>query len=466
MDMNDNTLRIHFIGIGGAGMGAIASILLDRGFPVSGSDVADHEHTRQLRERGALVYLGHDRQHVEDVDVVVYSTAIASDNEELQAAKDRHLPVLHRSQMLAELMQEGYGIAIAGAHGKTTTTSMVAWVLEQAGLDPTFLVGGISANFNMSAKVGKGKHIVAEADESDGSFLNYLPMIEVVTNIEADHLEHYQGSFANLVAAYQKFVSLLSPEGLLVASLDDEVVAQLLPDLQTRVLTYTLHHQDADYQAENVRFVGHGTVSSIYFRDTYLGELELAIPGVHNVGNAMAAIAVANEVGIDFLTAVKALKEFRGALRRFQVLYDHDDILLVDDYAHHPTEIRAMIRAAKETKRRVVAVFQPQRYTRTFHLFEDFARAFADADDVIIVDIYSPAGEMPIAGVSAKRLVDAVRKESHVEAKFYATKDEVVEYLSERVKPGDLVLFMGAGDIWKAGRMLAEQLETESTRLG
>ncbi len=466
MDIKDNKLRIHFIGIGGAGMGAIASILLDRGFPVSGSDVAEHDYTKKLQERGALVYLGHDKRHVEDVDVVVYSTAITSDNAELQAARDRELPVLHRSQMLAELMKEGYGIAIAGAHGKTTTTSMVAWVLEQAGLDPTFLVGGVSANFNLSAKAGKGNHIVAEADESDGSFLNYNPMIEVVTNIEADHLEHYQGSFANLVAAYQKFVSLLPEDGLLVASMDDEIVEGLVPDLHSRVKTYSLHQKEADYRAENVRFVGHGTVSSIYHHHEYLGELELMIPGAHNVGNAMAAIAVASEVGIDFSVAAKALKEFRGALRRFQVLYDRDDILLVDDYAHHPTEIKAMIRAAKETKRRVVAVFQPQRYTRTYHLFEEFAQAFSGADDVIIVDIYSPAGERPIEGVSAKRLAEAVHQKSHAGARFYATKDEVVEYLRGRVKPGDLVLFMGAGDIWKAGKMLAQQLETQSTRLG
>lgn len=460
--MTNHNLHIHFVGIGGAGMGAIASILLERGYVISGSDVAEHDHTRKLQERGAKVYLGHDRRQVEGADVVVYSTAIALDNEELVEAKTLGIPLLHRSQMLAELMNDGVGIAVAGAHGKTTTTSMISWVLEQGGLDPTFMIGGIAGNFGAGAKAGTGRYIVAEADESDGTFLNYRPLIEVITNIEPDHLEHYQGDFSNLVAAYQEFIGLLPSQGLLVASQDDPVLGRLLPAVLSRIQTYSIKSEAADYRADNIRFIGHGTVSSIYHQNEYLGELELLVPGVHNVGNALAALAVAAEVGIDFTTAVRALKAYRSAKRRFQVLYDHNDILLVDDYAHHPTEIQAMIRAAKETGHRVVAVFQPQRYTRTYHLFKEFAKAFVGADDVVLTNIYSPAGERPIEGVSSAKLVEAVRGESLASAKFCASKEDVVNYLQGAVRPGDLVLFMGAGDIWKAGMMLAEQMEKES----
>lgn len=454
----EDAIHVHFVGIGGVGMSAIASILLDKGYKVSGSDVALQEYTRRLSERGASVFGGHDAANIEGADFVVYTTAVAADNVELMAARALHIPVLHRSEMLAELMKEGHGIAVAGAHGKTTTTSMVAWILECAGFDPTFLIGGVVANLDTGAKAGKGRYVVAEADESDGSFLNYEPTIAIVTNIEADHLEHYDGNFDNLKMAYQRFIARIPGHGVLITCADDLHVRDLLPDVHSRLVTYSAQGLAADLEARAVAFVGHGTRSDVYWQGERLGALTLHVPGVHNVGNALAAIGVALDVGIPFATAVSALGEFRGALRRFQVLFDGNDMMVVDDYAHHPTEISAMIRAAKATGKRIVAVFQPQRYTRTFHLFDEFTRAFAEADDVVIADIYSPAGEQPIAGVSAEKLVAGIRENSNVQAKYCPGHEDVLAYLKEQIRPGDLVMTMGAGDIWKAGKALAAWL--------
>ncbi len=456
----EGAIHVHFIGIGGAGMSAIASILLDKGYKVTGSDVALHEYTRRLSDRGAHVFVGHDETHIEGADFVVYTTAVAADNVELTAARALHIPVLHRSEMLAELMKEGHGVAVAGAHGKTTTTSMVAWILERAGLDPTFLIGGVVANLDTGAKAGKGQYVVAEADESDGSFLNYEPTIAIVTNIEADHLEHYGGSFDNLKTAYRRFIQRIPEHGVLITCGDDRNVQELLPDVHCRLVTYSAQGLATDLSARDIEFVGRGTRSDVYWHGERLGSLTLHVPGAHNVGNALAAIGVALDIGIPFATAVAALMEFRGALRRFQVLFDEDDLMVVDDYAHHPTEISAMIRAAKATGKRIVAVFQPQRYTRTFHLFDDFTRAFSEADDVVIADIYSPAGEQPIEGVSAARLVEGIRANSHAQAKYCPRHEDVVAYLKEHVRPGDLVMTMGAGDIWKAGKELAAWLST------
>ncbi|MHB1627802.1 MAG: UDP-N-acetylmuramate--L-alanine ligase [Bacilli bacterium] len=457
-DSAEDAIHVHFVGIGGVGMSAIASILLDKGHKVSGSDVALQEYTRRLSERGAHVFAGHDAANIEGADFVVYTTAVAADNVELQAARALHIPVLHRSEMLAELMKEGHGIAVAGAHGKTTTTSMVAWILECSGLDPTFLIGGVVANLNTGAKAGKGQYVVAEADESDGSFLNYEPAIAVVTNIEADHLEHYDGDFDNLKVAYRRFMQRIPAHGVLITCADDRRVRELLADVRCRLVTYSVQGLEADLAARDIEFVGRGTRSDVYWHGERLGALTLHVPGAHNVGNALAAIGVALDIGISFAAAIGALAEFRGALRRFQVLFDENGLMVVDDYAHHPTEISAMIRAAKATGKRIVAVFQPQRYTRTFHLFDEFTRAFSEADDVVIADIYSPAGEQPIEGVNAARLVEGIREHSHAQAKYCPGHDDVIAYLKEHVGPGDLVMTMGAGDIWKVGKEFAAWL--------
>ncbi|WP_269449056.1 UDP-N-acetylmuramate--L-alanine ligase [Ferroacidibacillus organovorans] len=451
--------HVHFIGIGGAGMGTIASILLDRGYPVSGSDVTAHDYTRRLSARGATVYLGHRAEQIDGAQIVVYSTAVPDDNVELAAARAAQIPVLHRSQMLAEVMKLGSGIAVAGAHGKTTTTSMIAYVLERAGLDPTFLVGGVVSNLDTGAKAGHSEWVIAEADESDGSFLNYRPTIAVVLNIEADHLEHYQGRVENLEAAYGKFMRLVPENGLLVTNDEDVVVRRLLTEVSCEVKTVSVRGTGADYYAQEITRNARGSTSTIVGNGKILGTLTLHVPGDHNIYNALCAFAVAERTGVPCDVALRALAEFHGALRRFQVLHDDQGILIVDDYAHHPTEIRATLTVARETGHRVIAVFQPQRYTRTYHLFKEFTEAFAEADDVLIMDIYSPVGEQPIAGVTASRLVDGIRESSQAAAKYCKTRDDVLAYLKEHVRDGDLVITMGAGDVWKIGVELSSWID-------
>ncbi|MCY0901804.1 MAG: UDP-N-acetylmuramate--L-alanine ligase [Firmicutes bacterium] len=460
----DNHSTIHFIGIGGAGMSAIAHILLDRGYQVSGSDVVEQEYTRKLQRHGATVWIGHQAKNVAAADLVVYSTAVNGDNPELQAAREAGLPVLHRSEMLAMLMAQGKGIAVAGAHGKTTTTSMIAFVLTRAGLDPSFLVGGVVANLDTGAHAGKGDCIVAEADESDGSFLNYRPHIAVITNIEADHLEHYGGDFQRLQAAYEQFARLLDATGLLVTCIDDLHVQTLLQRVRVTHVGYSLEDPEAALYATVEELSATGSRSRIYREGVLVGELKLNIAGRHNVGNALAAIAVATAVGVSFAAIAQALAEFRGALRRFQTVYDDpaEGVTVVDDYAHHPTEIRAAIRAMKADGRRLIAVFQPQRYTRTFHLFDEFAQAFGEADDVVISDIYSPVGETVIAGVNSERLCSLIRDRSNGRAVYCPNLDDVVAHLKTCVQPGDLILTMGAGDIWRAGREFAKWHESRA----
>ncbi len=451
--------HVHFIAIGGAGMGAIAGILLERGYRVSGSDVVENDTTRRLRAQGATVFLGHAAAHVEGADWVVYSTALPADNVELRAAREAGVPVLHRSEMLSRIMEQGRGIAIAGAHGKTTTTSMVALIFERAGLDPTFVVGGVLSNLNTGARSGSGEYVIAEADESDRSFLNYRPWAAVVTNIEADHLEYYDGKFDNLKQAYREFVQRIDPAGVLVGCADDVFVREVAKGVRRRIVTYSVAGNAADYTVSDVQFAAAGSRFQVLFRDERLGEVSLRIPGMHNIANALAAIALSRVAGIPFSAIAAALGEFRGALRRFQTVYDGRGILIMDDYAHHPTEIRATIHALKVTGRRILAVFQPQRYTRTMHLFQDFAAAFGEADQVIIADIYSPAGEQPIAGVSADRLAAAVREHSNATAVFCRRREDVLKQLKQSVREGDLVLTMGAGDVWRVGAELAEWLD-------
>lgn len=450
--------HVHFVGIGGYGMSAIARVMLDLGYRVTGSDISTQELTQKLSERGAQVYVGHAPGQVEGADVVVYNTMIAHDNVELQEARARKIPVIHRSEMLARLMEDRTGVAVAGAHGKTTTTSMIAYVMERCGLDPTFVIGGVISNIGDNAKAGRGRYVVAEADESDGSFLHYRPHIAIVTNIEPDHLEHYDGDFENLKRAYASFVRQLPEDGLCVMSAVDPYLQEIRFEAVCRVQTFAID-EEADYVARRVQLIDRGSRCDIYFRGEYLGLLELSLPGVHNVMNALAAIAVAREAGLDFAQIVVELAQFHGAKRRFQVVSESRDILVIDDYAHHPTEISATIAAAQSTDRRIVAVFQPQRYTRTFFLFDAFSRAFRGADEVVIAAIYSPAGEDRIEGVTAERLVEQIRIESNPNVRYMAGPDDVFDYLWATVRPGDLVLTMGAGDIWKVAYRLGAALD-------
>lgn len=455
--------HVHFVGIGGYGMSAIARVMLDLGYQVSGSDVSCQELTERLAARGAQVFYGHEKKQVHGADIVVHSTAVHADNVELLEAKACNIPVIHRSEMLARLMADRVGVAVTGAHGKTTTTSMIAYMMERNHLDPTFVIGGVVSNIGDNAKAGGGRFVVAEADESDGSFLHYRPSIAVVTNIEADHLEHYDGQFENLRNAYRTFIQQIPADGLAVLSADDPHLRELKSEAEARVITYGFA-DDADVQAKNVQLLDRTSVSEIYADGEFVGRLMLPVPGQHNVHNALAAYVVGREAGLTFTQIAMALAEFHGAKRRFQVVAEKNDILIIDDYAHHPTEISATIAAAKATQRRIVAVFQPQRYTRTYFLFDAFAKSFKDADEVIISDIYSPAGEAQIEGVTAEKLAQEIRVQSNEHTRYIASKDEIVKYLLGMVQPGDLILTMGAGDIWKVAEWVGEGLEYPSSQ--
>lgn len=451
--------HVHFIGIGGYGMSAIARVLLEMGYRVTGSDVARQELTDKLVAKGAEVYIGHDRKHVAGADLVVYSTALSKDNVEMKAAEELNIPVIHRAQMLARLMNEKKGVAVAGAHGKTTTSSMIALVMEQNGLDPTYIIGGELMNIGSNAKAGKGEYVVAEADESDGSFLQYRPMLAVVTNIEADHLENYGGDFEQLKAAYAKFLGQLKEGGKAVVCIDDPHVREMLPRLGVSAVTYGIQSEDADYRADRIELGDRRVSFDVWAYGRKLGTMALSIPGVHNVQNALAALIVGMEAGLGFEQVRDAIRQFRGAKRRFQVLGEVGGILVIDDYAHHPTEIQATITAARSTGKNIIAVFQPQRYTRTFFLLDQFSRAFHGAHEVIITDIYSPAGEQRIEGVSSQKLAELIRQKSNPNVKYISSKEDVLEYLKRTVTANDLVLTMGAGDIWKTAHAFAQYLQ-------
>jgi UDP-N-acetylmuramate--alanine ligase len=451
--------HVHFIGIGGYGMSAIARVLLEMGYRVSGSDEVRQELTEKLAARGALVYIGHQAEHVRGADLVVYSSALPKDNVEIVAAEKLNIPIIHRAQMLARLLNARRGVAVAGAHGKTTTSSMIALIMEAGGLDPTYIIGGEIMNVGSNAKAGKGEFVVAEADESDGSFLQYHPQYAVVTNIEADHLENYDGKFENLKNAYVQFLSQVKPGGKAILCMDDPYVQELMPGLSCEILTYGIH-TNATFRAKNIELGDRRVRFEVEREGAALGSIELSVPGIHNVYNALAALIVGLEGGLSFERIAASLAKFRGAKRRFQVVGEYDDILVVDDYAHHPTEIEATISAAKSTGKRIIAVFQPQRYTRTYFLLEQFSRAFGEADEVILTDIFSPAGEKRIEGVSSARLADMIAKNSNPNVRYIPDKDEVLTYLTEHVKSGDLVLTMGAGDIYKTAHALGRLLQS------
>jgi UDP-N-acetylmuramate--alanine ligase len=441
--------HVHFIGIGGYGMSAIARVMLDMGYKVSGSDVAISELAQKLIDRGATVHVGHVAEQVEGADLVVYSTACSADNPEIVEAKRRGIEVIHRAESLARILNAKKGVAVAGAHGKTTTSSMIALVLELCGTDPSFIIGGEIMNVGTNAKAGAGDYVVAEADESDGSFLNYYPHIGVVTNIEPDHLENYDGSFDRLKEAYVTFLGQIQTTGKAVVCLDDEHIRGMLPAVKSDIVTYAVDAIEADYRAVNIELGDRCVAFDVLKQGEPLGRLALNVPGIHNVANALATLIVALEAGCSFDAVKAAIAEFRGAKRRFQVIGEPSDVLIVDDYAHHPTEIEATLAAAKATGRRIVAIFQPQRYTRTFFLFDAFAQAFAGADVAILCDIYSPAGEKPIEGVSTATLVERIRERSNPNAMHLPTKADVLDYLKQHAQAGDLVLTMGAGDIYK-----------------
>lgn len=456
--MQANPKQVHFIGIGGAGMSGIATVLQGLGHRVSGSDMKSSETTKRLTALGVQCYTGHRAEHLGAAEMVVVSTAIPETNPEFIAAREKGLEVIHRGEMLARLMLRQKGIAVAGAHGKTTTTSMIAQTLEVNGLDPTIIIGGDLKYIGGNAKLGRGDYLVAEADESDGSFLRLSPLVAVVTNIENDHLDHY-GSQERIVAAFKEFIQKVPDHGLAVLCLDDHHIQELLPTVQKPVLTYGLECQGADYVLKNLSLVGKLTAGDVYFRGEKLGRLELPVPGRHNLLNALATVAVGRFAGLNFTQVAAALSKFQGAGRRFELLGLVDQIKVVDDYAHHPTEIKATIKAARESHPgRLIVVFQPHRYTRTQLLQREFGAAFSEAGTVIVNAIYS-AGEKPIPGVTARLIVDAIKAHDRREVAYFDTLDEIADYLADTAEPGDLIITMGAGNIRSAGEELVRRLE-------
>jgi UDP-N-acetylmuramate--alanine ligase len=445
-------VKVHFVGIGGIGMSGIAELLLNLGYGVSGSDLKESDTTRRLVSLGGVVHLGHRAENVaRDVDVVVTSSAVRrSENPEALAARARGIPVIRRAEMLAELMRLKDAVAIAGSHGKTTTTSLIATVLEQAGLQPTAVVGGKLNAYGSNARLGKGEWIVVEADESDGSFLHLTPTIAVVTNVDPEHLDHY-GTVEALQQAFVDFADRVPFYGLVVLCLDHPVVQHLIPRLSKRHVTYGISPQ-ADWRADDVKLSAFRARFTVSHRARRLGEVTLNMVGAHNVLNALAACAVSHELGIPFQKTAEALGEFAGVQRRFTVRGEAHGILVVDDYGHHPAEIKATLAGARASfpQKRIVCAFQPHRYTRTRDLLGDFATAFNDADVLLLTDIYA-AGEDPIAGVTGRKLHEAVRACGHRDATFVPERSTLAQALKERVREGDLVLTLGAGDITQAG---------------
>ncbi len=452
--------RIHFIGIGGAGMGGIAEVLANEGYQVSGSDIANNRVTEHLASLGAEIKIGHKAENVHGASVVVVSTAIHADNPEVMAARELRIPVVRRAEMLAELMRYRHGIAIAGTHGKTTTTSLIASVYAQAGADPTFVIGGLLNSAGTNARLGTSRYLIAEADESDASFLHLQPMVAIVTNIEADHMDTYGGDFTKLRATFLEFLHNLPFYGLAVVCIDDPVIRGLLPEIGRATITYG-YSDDADIQVQE--FVQEGSQSRFQLRlqDGSVLPLRLNLPGRHNALNAAAAVAVALEDHIPTDAVVDALTQFAGVGRRFQQYGEFDTgagkALLVDDYGHHPTEVKATLASARAAwpDRRLVMIFQPHRYTRTRDLYDDFADVLAKVDALIMLDVYS-AGEDPIPGADGRSLCRSIRQRGILDPIFVATPAEVPAVLADVLKDGDVVLTQGAGNVGQLSRRLAE----------
>lgn len=451
--------KVHFIAIGGYGMSGLAMVLLKMGVQVSGSDVSASDRTAKLEAAGATVHVGrHDASFVNDADVVVYSTQVPEDNPELAEARRRNLRVMHRSELLAEFINRRAGIAVTGTHGKTTTTSMISLLMEKGGLDPTILVGGELEAVG-TGKAGHGPHVVAEADESDRSFLRYFPTVAVTLNIEPEHLEFYDGDFQNVLTSFEQFLGQVKPDGFAVLCGDDPHVRKMASKCSAPYALYGTG-PDCKWQARNIHPWERGIAYDCVRDGQLLGEIRLPVPGRHNALNSLAAIAVGDYAGLSFEQMRAILLHFGNAKRRFQLWADVNDILVVDDYAHHPTEIRATLAAAKEKGgRRTVAVFQPQRYSRTRWLMAEFADAFGDADLLVLTEIYSPPGEQPIPGVTSTNLAHMIEERTGRKVHLISDKSEIVSFLAKNVGPGDTVLTMGAGDIWLVAKELAGQLK-------
>ena len=455
--MYQKNYHIHFVGIGGIGMSGIAELLLGLGYRVSGSDLKSSDITRRLQKLGATIHTGHHPDRIQGASVIVTSTAISLDNPEVTAAREQGIPTIPRAEMLAELMRIKYAIAISGAHGKTSTTSMVAHILDRAGLDPTVVIGGLLKHLNTNALQGKGEYIVAEADESDGSFLKYTPAIAAVTNIDLEHLDYYTG-IEDIKSKFKQFINSVPFYGLAVVCLDNEHIQDILPDIRVRYTTFGLTAQ-ADLRAQNIEFDGRKSLFSVVHHGTALGRIRLNLSGKHNISNALAAIAIALELNIEFSTIKAALEDIDGVKRRLEIKGETKNILVMDDYGHHPTEIKATLKAIRESRpgRRVVVIFQPHRYSRTQALFDAFTRAFYQSDLLVVLPIYA-ASETPIKGVSSQTLCQGIQAHGHKGVHYVENVDQCLAMLLDTVVPNDLVLTLGAGDVYRLGETFVRKL--------
>ena len=459
--------RIHFVGIGGTGMSGIAEVLLNLGYKVSGSDLSSSPVTERLKELGGIIATGHQAENVKGASVVVISSAVGSDNPEVVQARARGIPVIPRAEMLAELMRVKYGVAVAGAHGKTTTTSLVSAVLAAGGLDPTIVVGGRVRALGTNARLGKGDFLVAEADESDGSFLKLSPSIAVITNIDAEHLDYYKGGIAEIRTAFVEFANKVPFYGVVVLCLDDPEIQNVLPRITRRIRTYGRSPQ-ADLVATNVRVekTGDGPVTEfdVVERRAPLGKIRLGVIGQHNVLNSLAAVAVGRELEIPFARIQEAIAGFQGVARRFELKGEARGVKVIDDYGHHPTEVRAVLAALKESyAARILVAFQPHRYTRTRDLFEEFGHCFHQADRLFLLPIYA-AGEPPIEGVTSELVAEQARNAGHKAVDVLPGPVDLVERIVSEARPGDIVVTLGAGDITKLGELIVKRLEEAEGR--
>lgn len=451
--------KIHLVGIGGTGMSGIAEVLLNLGYRVSGSDLQANEATERLRQFGAEINIGHRKENVLGADVVVISSAIRPDNVEVKEARQLKIPVIPRAEMLAELMRMKYGVAVAGSHGKTTTTSMIALVLEAGGFDPTIVVGGRLNKIGSHGKLGTGDFMVAEADESDRSFLYLSPFIAVLTNIDFEHLDHYH-NLDDLKKTFVDFANKVPFYCPVILCLDDPNLQDLIPKIERKIITYGFSAQ-ADIFARSLRFVGFESWANLFYQGQPMGELHLHVPGWHNVLNAMAAVAVGLDLDIPLSAILKALENYSGTGRRFELKATLNQIMIIEDYAHHPTEIRATLEAAKQGfHRRLVVIFQPHRYTRLYHLLKSFAMCFNQADVLVLTEVY-PAGEDPIPGINGQALYEAIQEYGHKNVIYEPDMDRIPEIITRLVLPEDMILVLGAGNIPRIIPEIINRLEVE-----
>ncbi|NLY60122.1 MAG: UDP-N-acetylmuramate--L-alanine ligase [Clostridiales bacterium] len=450
--------HVYFIGIGGISMSGLAEVLLHRGFKVSGSDLNRTHITDRLKSKGIKIYIGHDASNIEGADWVVYTVAVKDDNPEMIAAKEKGLPIMERARLLGHIMENyPYSIGVAGSHGKTTATSMISIILQNARLDPTILLGGELEDIGGNVRIGKGRYFITEACEYNESFLNFKPYMGLILNIDEDHLDYYK-DIDSIYKAFVKFANLISPKGFLIGCTDDPLVSKLMEEVHIRKISFSIE-KEGDWMAKNIRYdeKGHPSYRAVY-KGQDMGHFQLKVPGYYNIYNALAATAAAWTIGVSIDTIRESLMDFRGTHRRFEIKGSLNDVTIIDDYAHHPTEVRATLQAARKfPHKKIWCVFQPHTYSRTKKLFYEFSESFIDADEIIVTDVYA-AREKAMEGVSSENLAKAIMSKGK-SCRYISSFDQAVDFLSENAKPGDVILTMGAGDVFKVGDKLLKRVK-------